>query len=103
MLCIMKFDNCKKLSKITKLSKRMIRTVDSLDMFDVGYDNDSLVIAIDACDIYQSHVYIHRTTFGMIAVHKWHGIDHESTWYDADAKSQAEAFWDALAWVNNNA
>lgn len=101
MFCFVKYDNCKKLSKITKLSKRMIRTVDSLELFDVGYHNHDLVIAADAHSILSAHVYIHRTDFGMIAVHKWCGIDHESTWYNTDAKSQAEAFWDALAWVNN--
>ena len=79
----------------------MIHTVDSLDLFDVGYRNHDLVIAVDAHSILSAHVNIHRTDFGMIAVHKWCGSNHESTWYDADA--QAEAFLDALAWVNSHA
>lgn len=103
MFCFVKYDNCKKLSKITKLSKRMIRTVDSLDLFDVGYRNHDLVIAVDAHSILSAHANIHRTDFGMIAVHKWCGSDYESTWYGKDAKSQAEAFLDALAWVNSHA
>lgn len=99
MFCFVKYGNCKKLSKITKLSKRMIRTVDSLELFDVGYRNHDLVIAVDAHSILSAHANIHRTDFGEIAVFKWHGSNHETSWF----KSQAEAFLDALAWVNSHA
>lgn len=98
MLC--EFDNIKKMAKATKLSKRLIRLVDNLG-FDVGYFGNYLTIAEDATTCRKPYARIKRTNFGKIGVFKWDGIDHETTWYNPDA--QAEAFCDALAWVNNNA
>lgn len=105
MFCMMKFDNCKKLSKATKLSKRIIRLVDSLDCFDVGYQNNSLSIAVDANDILKPYARIHRADFGEIQVSLWHHghDDHKTIWYKGtDVKSQAEAILDAIAWLNLN-
>lgn len=101
MFCMMKFDNCKKMAKATKLSKRFIRLVNSLGLFDVGYYGDYLTIAEDATTCLKPYARIKRTEYGKIGVFKWDGIDHETTWYESDA--QAEAFWDALAWVNSRA
>lgn len=98
MLC--EFDNCKKLAKATKLSKRFIRLVDNLG-FDVGYSGDYLTIAEDATTCLKPFARIKRTNFGKIGVFKWDGIDHETTWYNPG--EQAEAFCDALAWVNSRA
>lgn len=99
MLC--KFDNCKKMAKATKLSKRFIRLVNNLGLFDVGYFGGYLTIAEDATTCLKPFVRIKRTNFGKIGVFKWDRVDHETTWYGTDAKSQAEAFCDALAWVNS--
>lgn len=99
MFCMMKFDNCKKLSKATKLSKRVIRLVDSLDCFDVGYNGNALSIAVDAHNITKPFVRIYRTDFGKIHVAKWDDTDHKSAWYKTDVKSQAEALLDAIAWL----
>ena len=97
---LIKFDNCKKLSKVTKLSKRLIQTVNNIGLFDVGYREDyyadSLVIATDESPI-NPYVVIHRTDWGKIAVHKWHGANHETTWYNTE--SQNYAFIDAITWM----
>ena len=96
MLC--EFDNCKKMAKATKLSKRLIRLADNLGLFDVGYSGDYLTIAEDATTCIKPFARIKRTNFGKIGVFKWTRVDHETTWYDF--ASQADAFLDAISWIN---
>lgn len=99
MFTFMKYDNAKKLSKMTKIKKSIIKTIDLMDLYDVGYDAGKyLIIATNGDNIDMPHVTIKRLDFGKIVVHKCDcGCLVDTKFYDPT--EQEKAVFSALAWL----
>lgn len=93
MYRFMKFDNVKKIAKVTKLSKRNIRFADGFN-FDVGYRGHDLAVAINSDDITRPHVDIRRTTSGYGVFH-FGGDEAPTKWF----YTQDMAVLSALMWL----
>jgi hypothetical protein len=93
----MKFENVKKLAKTTRLSKRMIRMVDNLGLYDVGIRLNELCIGYDAAMILEPHLTISRTTLGI----RVFTVDYDDEGMkNRYFESQSEAFMYALMWLS---
>lgn len=99
MINFMKFDNCKKLSKMTKIKKSIIKTVDLMGLYDVGYDRDKyLIIATNGENIDMPHIAVKRLDFGEIVIHKCNcGSLVESKYYKPT--EQEKAIFYAIGWL----
>lgn len=99
MFTFMKFDNSKKLAKMTKIKKSIIKTVDLMDLYDVGYDdNKYLIIATDADNINMPHIAVKRLDFGEIVIHKCDcGSLVDSKYYKP--ADQEKAIFYAIGWL----
>ena len=98
-MTFIKYDNSKKLAKITKIKKSIIKTVDLMGLYDVGYDRDKyLIIATNGDNIDMPHVAIKRLDFGEIVIHKCDcGSLVDSRYYKP--ADQEKAIFYALAWL----
>ena len=99
MFTFMKYDNAKKLSKMTKIKKSIIKTVDLMELYDVGYDrNKYLIIATNGKNINMPHIAVKRLDFGEIVVHKCDcGSLVDSKYYNP--ADQEKAILSALGWL----
>lgn len=99
MFCFVKYDNCKKLSKVTKIRKSLIKIVDNMSLYDVGYIyGEYLIISKDADDIDLPHVLIKRMRWGEIVVHRCKSGVVNSVFYE----DQPKAIFFALEWLRGN-
>lgn len=90
------YDNCKKVAKATKISKRLVRMADSFP-YDLGFDGRKLIIATDGDNIFAPHVTIGRILFTKeYMVMRWKKADYEAVFY----KSPAEAILDSVSWLS---
>lgn len=94
----MKFENVKKLAKVTRLNKRMIRMVDNLGLYDVGVRVNELCVAFNAAMILEPHLTISRTSLGIKVFTV--DYDNDKRFENQYFKSQSEAFMYALTWLS---
>lgn len=90
-----KYDNVKKISKITRISKRLIRFAYEFD-YDLGYRGHDLSIAFDGNDICKPHVDIRRNSFGLFGCFKFGGTNNETKWFN----TANEAVLEAMMWLS---
>lgn len=90
------YDNCKKVAKATKISKRLVRMADAFP-YDLGFDGRKLIIATDGDDIFRPHVTIGRILITKeYFVMRWNRADYEAVCYT----SATEAILDSLSWLS---
>lgn len=99
MFTFMEYDNAKKLSKMTKIKKSIIKTIDLMGLYDVGYDrNKYLIIATNGKNINMPHIAVKRLDFGEIVIHKCDcGSLVDSKYYKP--ADQEKAIFYAIGWL----